>query len=493
MHIPHPERMARWGWGLLIWGAPWSHAAMSVGTGLVTVCSLWAWCRKPTRPAADSPALWLAALLAWQGFSLLWTDHVEWGVKLLSIQLSAALLAWSWTMVPLGRDQARQWVLGSAATALTILLGWGAWQQLQGEALEGRDWTPWMSHIRLAMFAALGVVWGSRGLPRAWVWAFLGLWGAFTAVTGSFTSALLWPLSLLWLMAQGASPQTRRTLTGAAVAFGIAGLGVAAWWLQPIPVDKASLPTHTALGHPYTHHPERTVSEGGHRIHLFLCETEWADAWAQVSDMALDAPNSKGFSVRQRLPRYMTSMGLPKDAEHILQLSPQDVLAIEQGATHVHPASGLALRMREFKREWEVWRDGGSASGHAVFQRFAHWRAGIWAWSQTWVFGHGVGDTPEAMATAYDSLESTLSPQHRHRAHMQHLTWGISGGLVAVVLWLGFGWTWWRRIGTISSEALWGGVVVGLCCLFEDTLETQAGVVVAMLALFGLASPVSRP
>ena len=136
------------------------------------------------------------------------------GVTLLSIQLAAVLLAWSWTMVPLGRDQARQWVFGSAATALTILLGWGAWQQLQGEALEGRDWTPWMSHIRLAMFAALGVVWGSRGIPRAWVWAFLALWGTFTAVTGSFTSALLWPLSLLWLMAQEASPQTRRTLTG---------------------------------------------------------------------------------------------------------------------------------------------------------------------------------------------------------------------------------------------------------------------------------------
>ena len=74
---------------------------------------------------------------------------------------------------------------------------------------------------------------------------------------------------------------------------------------------------------------------------------------------------------------------------------------------------------------------------------------------------------------------------------MQHLTWGISGGLVGLLLWLGFWNSWWKRIGSHSTAALWGGVVLVLSCVFEDTWETQAGIVVSFLALFGATDPSS--
>ena len=67
-------------------------------------------------------------------------------------------------------------------------------------------------------------------------------------------------------------------------------------------------------------------------------------------------------------------------------------------------------------------------------------------------------------------------------AHMQQSD-GISGGLIAVLLVglraLASG------IGKLSRLALWGGVVVVLSCVFEDAWETQAGVVISFLALFG--------
>ena len=60
--------------------------------------------------------------------------------------------------------------------------------------------------------------------------------------------------------------------------------------------------------------------------------------------------------------------------------------------------------------------------------------------------------------------------------------------MVAILLWLAFLGThmWTARI---VKGALWGGLVVALSCVFEDTLETQAGAVVAGLA-WALASSV---
>ena len=135
--------------------------------------------------------------------------------------------------------------------------------------------------------------------------------------------------------------------------------------------------------------------------------------------------------------------------------------------------------------------DGGNPSGHSVVQRFEHWSAGLTAWLARPFIGHGMGDTPEAMADAYAQMGSQLSPNHRHRAHMQHLTWGISGGVLGLLLWLGFWRSWWKRIGSQSTAALWGGVVLVLSCVFEDTWETQAGIVVSFLALFAAPEPSS--
>ena len=167
--------------------------------------------------------------------------------------------------------------------------------------------------------------------------------------------------------------------------------------------------------------------------------SEWERAWESVSNVSLDQQDEHGFTNRDRLPRYLTSLGWPKDGEHILQLTANDVHAIESGATHHVMRTGLMLRMREFKREWEVWQDGGNPTGHAVFQRLSHWRAGWHAFRKSPLLGHGIGDTPTAMERAYDQHNFGLRTGHRHRTHMQHLTWGISTGCPGLVLWLGFG------------------------------------------------------
>ena len=494
----HPQRAARWGWFLVIWGAPWSHAAMSVGTAWVALCAVYAWVTSRhddkviAKHGLRSPFVWLSALLGWQGLSLLWSENVEAGLHMLSIQGAMLVLALSWRKVPLFHaETARTWVFRSATLALAGVLLWGFWQTAEGVSLAPRDWTPWMSHIRLSMFAALAMVWGAHDQPKSHFWAFALLWAGFTAVTGSFTSALLLPSSAIWAWHISASNSTRRGIAWGVVTLGVIAVAAVALWLQPVPlpVPAEELPRTTSLGNPYTHHPDRILSEGGHRIYLFLCENEWEGAWSQVSTQPLSESNAWGYQTRDRLLRFLTSKGWPKDAEHILKLTPEEVNAIESGATHARPASGLSLRLRETRREWEIWQEGGNASGHALLQRMEHWKAGIAAVERSPWLGQGVGDVDAAIQKSYNLLDSRLARQHRHRAHMQHLTWAVSGGLVAVVLWLVFGWAWWHQIGRSTRMALWGGVLVAVSCLFEDTWETQAGVVVSFLALFADGTP----
>ena len=499
----HPQRAARWGWFLLIWGAPWSHAAMSVGTAWVGMCAAWAWIQgkgspfAPSRAWSHSPWFWLAAMMAWQIASLAWSENVDHGVHILSIQLALPVLAWAWLHIPLSSPQtARTWVFHSTALALAGVLIWGGVQTVQGTDLAPRDWTPWMSHIRLSMLAALAWAWALAEQPRAHAVGFGVLWLAFVAVTGSLTSALLLPLALIWGVSATASPHARRRWVASGFALGLAAFLAAAAWLQPVPLHVAEhdLPATTSLGNSYEHHPGRILSEGGHRVYLYICEAEWPEAWAQVSQRPLTETNRQGFQTRDRLLRYLTSKGWPKDAEHILQLTPEDVQAIENGATHAKPAHGIARRLRETRREWEMWRDGGSASGHALFQRFEHWRAGVLAVARSPWLGHGSGDTGSAIFESYTSLDTPLATQHRHRAHMQHLTWAISGGILALLFWLAFWRGWWHQLGSQSPYARWGGVVVLLSCCFEDTWETQAGIVVSFLALFAATtSPNHNP
>ena len=155
---------------------------------------------------------------------------------------------------------------------------------------------------------SLAWAWALEEQPRAHAGGFGVLWLAFAGVTGSFTSVLFLPLALIWGVSAAASPQVRRRWLASGGALGIAAFLVAAAWLQPVPlpVPENDLPTTTSLGNPYEHRPERILSEGGHRVYLFVCEEEWPAAWAQVSQRPLTETNRQGFQTRDRLMRYLS-------------------------------------------------------------------------------------------------------------------------------------------------------------------------------------------
>lgn len=141
MERSRAEDAAKWGWALVIWGAPWSHAAMTVGTVWVTLCALLVLKQRGIPSMSSAPLMWLLGLFAWGWLSLLWSDNLDWGLQLASIQVTLLALASSWHAVPRPNLTAK-WVFQSAALAMAGALAWGAWRVGQGEVLAGRDWTP---------------------------------------------------------------------------------------------------------------------------------------------------------------------------------------------------------------------------------------------------------------------------------------------------------------------------------------------------------------
>ena len=136
------------GWATLVWGLPFSHAAMSMGTAWLGVLALWALCTSSkarhnlTSASSWRPMLCLTALLGWSTLSMVWTSDVSWGWRALGLQWPILVLMLAWPaldMSELDRSKVQGWVFGSAGLAMVVCLAWGGWHLSQGEVLEGRE------------------------------------------------------------------------------------------------------------------------------------------------------------------------------------------------------------------------------------------------------------------------------------------------------------------------------------------------------------------
>ena len=138
--------------------------------------------------------------------------------------------------------------------------------------------------------------------------------------------------------------------------------------------------------------------------------------------------------------------------------------------------------MREFKREWEVWRAGGNPTGHALFQCLSIGRLG----GMHGLIPRGlamVWETRLLPCSALTTIRIRIDESHQHRAHMQHLTWGISSGLVGIILWVGFV----NVVASLQAQQLGdslGRFRARFELRFRRHIGDSGGVVIFFLALF---------
>lgn len=248
------------------------------------------------------------------------------------------------------------------------------------------------------------------------------------------------------------------------------------YYVEPIALEE--LDEFTIHGNKYTHDFENKQTENGHYCWIYMCRKELSKAWELRSDIMYLGKDKMDQYVQYTLVRYLTSKGLRKDEEGLNQLSNAEIRDIENGCANALQASKSSIASRIYGIIWEFndLMNGGSPGGHSVTQRLEFWKTAVTAMRQNFLFGVGTGDIRSEVLQAYETNNSKLKEEHRHRPHNQYLSIGISFGIIGLI-WFVFSMIFplLKRMNTSDYLYLAFLAVAMISMLTEDTLETQAG------------------
>ncbi|MDE0979000.1 MAG: O-antigen ligase family protein [Flavobacteriales bacterium] len=445
------------------------------------------------------------ALFTWLIIGQLWTSDLQNGwttlrIKLPLLAFPLVLITGRWDFNRGMRVVRLTMAFSIAAACLAVL--WAGYQN--DTSLHAREWSPFISHIRFSLMIAFVWSW--------WFWRFirfrttiasltcilLSLLGGWVIwKTASITGLFLVPLSgalILWMEGLGGeSPRISQ------VRFGLRTLGLLAgiliciggWNLKPTPPTASEMLQTTALGAVYQHFPERCLRENGNTVWVNVAWDELKSSWNSISGVPFDGPDGRNQELKTTLIRFLASRNLTKDALGVDGLSREDIQYIESGIPTI-----LEIEHQGLRRRWDIvqfeianWLDGGDPSGHSLVQRFAFLHAASYMYHRHPLLGVGTGDLNREFDAAYVAIDSPLQLPFRLRAHNQYFTFLISGGPIALILWLTVLFSLYFPKTKIPQQraALSFLLILGLSCLFEDTLETQAGVTFSgfFIGLFG--------
>ena len=450
------------------------------------------------------PSIWILSLfLIIPAIGMLYTSNWEYGLHDLKIKAPLLVLPLLiGTSEIISRNQLKLILLTfTASVTVSSMVSLGIVTGIiPYEYSDIRETSLFISHIRLALLVDMSVFilsfyalrsglkkWERLGL-FTWALYLLGFLVAVKAMTGivvGFLVGLL--LTVRWLLKQNNALLKRGTLAAVFLVPILVGVYINKHVndFYDIKEDLVHLDRKTAEGNLYWHDTTNLQLENGFYIGLYVCEKEIRKAWNEVSTLDYDGKDVKNQDIRFTLIRYMTSLGLRKDAEGVHKLNPDDIKLIEDGyANYIYKKKNhFNVRMYELIWEIDVYKKGGNPSGHSVTQRIEYLRTGLSILKDHPLFGVGTGDVPKAFDKKYEETQSPLDPEWRLRAHNQWLTFGISFGLLgALILFLAF-----IAPGILQNKFrqylfLLFFMVSFLSMFNEDTLETQAGV--AFFAFF---------
>ena len=143
--------------------------------------------------------------------------------------------------------------------------------------------------------------------------------------------------------------------------------------------ESSQIPNHvsTSKGNAYTHFPENTQMENGYFVNRYICEKELREAWNLRSNIKFDSSDQAGHRIKYTIIRYLTSLGLRKDAEGLNALSNEDIQMIEAGYANsifkkkysIYPKIYVAIK------QIENLQTGGTGRGNSVTQRIVAYRS----------------------------------------------------------------------------------------------------------------------
>lgn len=471
--------------GLLVTVAslPFSPFGTSLGVGLMGLSFIVALATRTTvKPSNKILPGALVAGFIWATFSLLWSDDQQAGIDSLTIKLP--LFAAALSLFYVQWNKSLLVATGKAfitSTFIAALVG-----ILWGNFIDQGNFSPFISHIRMGLMLALGV--GILLLRKKWVlsisYCVLGLLSVWH--TQSITGLGMIAFAIFFAGITSAFKRYRTTTIVGCIAFSVLGLAGVFHLVRPTEFDGELLEDKTPWGGEYKHKTERHLEENGKKVWVYVAEDEMRSEWNLRSEKKYDSTDEKGHSVRTTLIRYLTSLGLKKNGEVVKAMSEEDIKNVESGFTSIRQVthSGLNLRLDDLRFELGNYLDGGDPNGNSVTMRYEAFKTGAYIMkskgSVSILTGVGEGDLYSEMKIAYAKTTSRLKEKFWKKPHNQYLSLLIEVGIVGLMIWVITLYGSWIVGGDMGRLAWW---IIALSCLAEDTLETQAGVTFAALAL----------
>ncbi len=381
-----------------------------------------------------------------------------------------------------------------ATTVTSTLISFGVykeWVPTSKDLSEIRNISIFISHIRLSLLVCTSIVILGYYLVRSeskykWFFPIIILWLLyFLILIQSGTGIVILGVVGLYITILLVIKVRSKLIKGGILLLGIATAILSGNYIANAYQDyfevkdtanRDNLETTTALGEPYVHNLELTDLENGYYTFLYYAPNEMCQAWSERSNIPLDSLDQKGQEIRGTAIRYITSKGLRKDRDGVMQLTDKDIKKIESGTATCVETSGIKARLHEIFFEFDQMQRGRPANGHSVAQRLVFSYTGWKIFQDNWMFGVGTGDVPDAFESKYQELNSNLNLDNRLRAHNQLLTILITFGVFGFVIWC---FSVFYPIIKLKNKSLLfiAFLLIAFVSFFsDDTFETQAGV-----------------
>jgi hypothetical protein len=448
-------------------------------------------------------------------FGLLWTSDLAYGIKDIKIKMPLLVLPLIMgTSIPLIKKQVDLLlhffvVAVFVATIASILALAGL---LPVEIIDYRDISLFISYIRFALLVVFAIavivyfLFFSGAKLNVYLKSFYMIsliWLPFFLVVLKSMSGVVIFITLVYLLLMRLTFRIRDSVIRFMVfvfaliipLLSVAYIGYAIKRFNTVDiVTLEDVDKKTIEGNAYLNLVERKEIENGHYVWLHVCHLEIEREWNRISEIDFKAYTENGNLLEPTLIRYLTSMGLRKDAVGISHLEQKDIKAIESGIANNIYLKRYALYPRIYEIIWEIhrYRLGASPNEKSMVMRMLYLEAGWNIAKDNLLKGVGTGDTPSEFRAYYEDADSPLEENWRRRAHNQFLTFvivfGIPGFIICMI----------SILAPVFMKGRWNSymvivffLIMGLSMLNEDTIETSAGVtpfaLFYMLFVFGPA------
>ena len=444
------------------------------------------------RVAVNRPALVFISIYLVHIIALFYSSNFEYGLSTLKSRLPILLLTIIVVSSPPLPRGIREWILLVFSLSITVVSLISLAIYVSGDYSGYRELSPFISHIRMSLMVALSVITLSYlaiNIFRKYLALRLLLWGLafwhllYLLMLHSLSGVVVFAAATVVLMLREASRAGlfwRRTGIAAAGLLTLSGVIILlALWSNVTKIESYGAPKiYSPGGSEYYHEREALIRENGYLIYSYIAENELREAWNSRSEYDFDDAGRYGDPVRPVLYRYMSSLGLRKDAHSFGRLDGNDIEAVEKGVPNYRYTRWPWIITRVHQSLWELnnYRITGEPLGHTLAQRFEFWKAAIEAIREKPVFGWGTGDIREASLFGLQQTGSALEFERWMKPHNQYLSFAVLFGIPGM-LWILFALVYpgarLRKFGNAPYLAFF--IILSVSMLNEDTIDTQAG------------------